>query len=250
MAERDEILDHIRRTAEAGIPLGQDRFASATGITESVWGRYWARFGDAQREAGFEPRQKTAAYPDDDALAQFIRLLRSLGAFPTTRDIVVKRRADSEFPSPRVFRRLGPKARMVARLRNYAERHPGHEDVLAACAAQGHPDESIEGSSPRKGPVQFGSVYLLRGTGRLFKIGFTRTFGRRKRELAIQLPFDAHKVHVIATDDPEGVEAYWHSRFAAKRKHGEWFESRCGGCQSVQAVEAPGVVRGGCPTRG
>src|SRR5207249_9044867 len=98
----------------------------------------------------------------------------------------------------------------------------GHDDVLALCSA--HSGEETIPTRSKRSAVTFGSVYLLKGPGRRFKIGRTNAFGRRKRELAVQLPFETRKVHVIETDDPEGVEAYWHHRFAARRINSEWFD--------------------------
>lgn len=65
--KKDHIIAEIRRTAalNGGVPLGRLVFFKETGIKESDWtGRFWARWNDAVREAGFEPNQKQIAFSE------------------------------------------------------------------------------------------------------------------------------------------------------------------------------------------
>jgi hypothetical protein len=59
--------------------------------------------------------------------------------------------------------------------------------------------------------------------GKHYKIGRTNATGRRVYELAIQLPERVALVHSFETDDPVGIERYWHERFKNKNTNGEWF---------------------------
>jgi|SRR5208337_485150 len=222
---KDLIVNEIKRAAAAnnGKPLGMQRFKKETGIRKCDWyGRHWRNWGEALAEAGFPPNEFQAAYDEKDLLSRFIELIRELGRVPVEADLRMKARQDKQYPSHSSFARLGARSERLRRVVEYCASHEGFQDVLALCP--GIPVES-ELVSSGKGAQddEFGFVYLMR-SGRYYKVGRSNAVGRRERELAIQLPERARCVHEIRTDDPPGIEAYWHRRFADRRKNGEWFE--------------------------
>ncbi|HEV7999826.1 MAG TPA: GIY-YIG nuclease family protein [Planctomycetaceae bacterium] len=223
--DRQEILREIRRTAEenGGKPLGQARFEQATGIRYSDWfGVYWRSWGQAVEEAGLPPNQMNAAYDEEVVIKAFLTLTREISAFPARGDLMLKSRRDPSFPSHNTFRRcLGSKAKCVAKLLAYCKEHEGFDDVVAILAAASTTRPPVEESTTK---LASGFVYLIRHGSRMeYKIGSTNNQLRREGQIAIQLPERVAPVHVIETDDPVGVERYWHERFADKRKNGEWF---------------------------
>lgn len=218
---RQDIIDAIKRTAAAnsGKPVGRLRLESETGIRSHDWMKYWAKFNDAQREAGFEPNERTVAYDEGELLRNLALLAREVGRFPTHADLRVKTHADKNFPSSRTFdKRFGARSVRVAKVATYCTAHPEFADVLQWCGTE--PEKATEAKADTSND---GFVYLVK-SGRFYKIGRTKALGRREYELAIQLPERARTIHHIKTDDPEGIEAYWHLRFDAKRRNGEWFE--------------------------
>lgn len=225
--DKEYVLSEIRRTAEenGGRPLGRQRFESETGIRQHDWlGRYWARWSEALEEAGFPPNVLQARYDDERVIGALVSAIQQLGRMPTTAELKLRRREDPEFPSVGVFERLGPKAEWPTKVAEFCRDRPNTEDVLAIVSpliVEAPVDEPEQPPPPASGPKGF--VYMLK-SGRHYKIGHTLDVGRRRYDLAIQLPDPVIEVHVIATDDPPGIERYWHGRFGDRRKNGEWFE--------------------------
>lgn len=216
------ILDSIKAVAASnGVP-GMAKFTNETGIKKAHWQKYWPNWGDALLEAGFPPNSFSEAYDETLLLDALAHLAREAGHFPTNGDIRVKSHNTPGFPAHSTFERLGRRDEKVARLLEYCRTHEGFDDVAAICGTAIKP-ESEKSEPSSKDDFEIGFVYLLK-TGRFYKLGRSNAFGRRERELSIQLPDRPDTVHVIKTDDPIGIEAYWHKRFETKRKNGEWFE--------------------------
>jgi hypothetical protein len=224
--KKTHILDEIKRTAAAngGVALGEARFESETGIKRRDWfGIHWARWGDAIQEAGFTPNQLNTAFEEAKLLGSYARYAQDLGHLPTAGELRLKRRADADFPSWNTFGRFGTKAELVKRVREHCRANADLTSVVALCDGYLRTAEAdSEDAEPEAEEVVIGFVYLIK-SGRFYKVGKSNSAGRREYELSIQLPERVETVHVIRTDDPSGIEEYWHKRFADKRLNGEWF---------------------------
>jgi len=218
---KKQIIDAYRQLVEerGGKVVGERVFIRETGFSHHLWkGMYWRSWSAFQADAGYTPNPPTDRIPDERLLRRFADLALELGAIPTEADLMLKRKDDSSFPSKATYRRWGSRDALLARVSEFCEEEDHYASVLDLLR-HGIPNR-IE--RRLKSNEIKGFVYLLR-SGKSYKIGRTRALGRRLYELAIQLPQKPDTVHVIETDDPEGIEQYWHRRFAEKRQGGEWF---------------------------
>ncbi len=225
--DKQQIIAEIQRTAKAngGTVLGWRRFEEETGIRYYDWyGQFWTRWNDAVREAGLEPNRMSEAYDDAFLVQKLVLLTRRLGRVPIQGDLLLASKDDTTFPSEKTFRRLGSKQQRAALLIAFCEANPGNDDVAGLWRQIPIKEQAADADEADSTDCVIGYVYLLKhGSRRDYKIGRTNNPVRREGEVGIQLPEKLQPIHYIKTDDPVGIERYWHSRFADKRKEGEWF---------------------------
>ncbi len=224
---KQEILSEIKRIAEecGGKAPGAQRFATETGLRKSEWyPNLWLRWGDAISEAGCQPNVFKTAHENDFLIKKYIELIREIGHFPIEGELRIKRKTDRDFPNHSAFSQLGSKQDRVKKIIEYCNGQSEFDDITSICSVvvktSRETPEAIESSNSDK----IGYVYLIRhGTRNEYKIGRTNNPVRREGEIRLELPEKIQPIHYIETDDPAGVESYWHSRFLSKRKEGEWF---------------------------
>jgi hypothetical protein len=218
---REQILNEIKRLFKAGDgkPPGSRAFERETGIRETAWrGIYWARWGDALTEAGFSPNAWQGKHESDLVLQKLVEACRHYSRVPTIDDLKLYARKADGFPSPKsMYVHFGSKDALLQNLRAWIR---GKDEFADVAAMLGADVEAVAADAlkPREG-----LVYLIK-SGTHYKIGRSDELERRVKEIRIALPEAAVLVHSIRTDDPPGIEAYWHRRFNDRRANGEWFK--------------------------
>lgn len=197
VTNKKHILAEIKRTAQANgdIPLGRERFLRETGIKASDWlGKYWIRWSDAIREAGYQPNQFQEAYNDTELVVKLIEVIRELGHFPLTAELRLKAHDDPNFPSHTIWGRLGSKQQRVAKVLNYCEERRGYDDVVALCTSITEIPtdrcqlENLDVLVDNTKGIKAGYVYMASlklGREKRYKIGKAILAERRKDQISI-----------------------------------------------------------------
>jgi hypothetical protein len=218
---RERILSEIKRIAQAdgGRAPGVRRFRSVSGIREHEWsGVYWARWSDVLAEAGFESQKFNKKADGGVYLQKFCEAMRHFRKFPTQAELKLYRNIDRSFPDPKTLTsHFGTGAGIAGAVREWIGKNASYAELLGLLPELDTPSDVISKSR------QDGFVYLIK-SGAHYKIGRGDELEKRVKQIRTALPDASTLEHSIRTDDPPGIEAYWHRRFADKRANGEWFK--------------------------
>jgi Meiotically up-regulated gene 113 len=190
-----------------------------TGIREHQWhGVYWARWNDALNEAGFESQQLNQKADREFIIEKVAQAIRYYKKFPTFAELMLYKNIDDEIPAPKTLRRhFGAGSGTSDAVREWIEKNLSYADLLDLLPKSQKPSNAISKTNAD------GFVYLIK-SGQFYKIGRGDELEKRVKQIRTALPDASTLEHAIRTDDPSGIEVYWHRRFADKRANGEWFK--------------------------
>lgn len=221
---REDIISRIRElaAANAGVAPGAKSFENETGIGRSAWlGKFWARWSDAVSEAGLVPLERTKAIPKNEIFEKLVPIVKHYGREPTRSEFDLYRKTDDGLPwYSTLIDTFGSKSTMFDQFRAWLEVRPKFQEVALLLTTN---NNASANNSLSARDSKDGYVYLLRSGGH-FKIGRGENLEKRVKQIKVALPDATALIHAIRTDDPSGIEAYWHRRFAEKRGNGEWFK--------------------------
>jgi hypothetical protein len=238
--DKEKFLSEVRRITQenGGIPPGSRSFYAHTDMRESTWRgkpwNEWNNWNDVLEEAGYDRRTKNEKLPNSEILEQLALLAKKLGRFPVTLDMRREKRTNPNFPNDKtLLTSFGSREETLNALKDYCSAGSRFAELLptlegTVLSATFKPKDGPNCNDSDDDPLDIGYVYLIRSHD-VYKIGCTRAPYRRAAEIANQSARGAELLHLISTDDPEGIEGYWHRRFAPQavqavnKATGEWF---------------------------
>ena len=241
---KDWYRSKIREIAEknGGRAPGARYFYSETGTRESDWRRKlwneWNNWGDVLEEFGFERGVFVTAIEKATILRVLAEFIQSFDPprFPIQDELIRARRRGLALPGDNTIRRqIGERDAVIRALTEFCQGKEQYQAALHVCQnmSASNQDPITDALDEPTENVDSGWVYLIRAQG-AYKIGCSRAPYRRAAEIANQSASGAELLHKIETDDPEGIERYWHQRFSEKRLSGlnkvsgEWFALNAG----------------------
>jgi len=205
-------------------PPSSKYFYKQSRISHTTLGRIYGQnpFSKLMEECGDAPRSFFVPKSDfDSILEDYGLLIRKLGRPPVLADWNQSGGVNSSV----INRSHNTKwTEMPDKFLEFAISKDEWHDVVVLLSS--FKKSSFIKSNNDNGPdlnIQFEEIYLIK-SGKYYKIGKTKDFGLRGYQFKILLPEKPELVHKFKTDDPFGIEKYWHNRFANKRKNGEWFD--------------------------
>lgn len=232
MLTKEDIIKRLQRYSKelGGITPGEVNFYRSTGVGIMDRKRYWSNYGALVVEAGLTPNKfDKTKYSEDKLCKLFIDIIREQHKWPTRGELDIKHYEKTTLPDSATFyKKLGlvKTGDLAQTIIEYLENKSGYEDVVEIC-------KPFLKENTNQGDFlsMKGYVYLLKSKLRnaiAYKIGRTNNIKNRIKQL--RQPSNIEEiVHYIETDDPIGVEKYWHSRFEANRLYpdkpqDEWFK--------------------------
>ncbi|HET6400682.1 MAG TPA: GIY-YIG nuclease family protein [Candidatus Kapabacteria bacterium] len=201
----EELLDDLRKiTEKLGDDLTGSEYDAQGKFNSTTLARRFGGWNEALLAVGVEPK-KLVDITDEILFKNLEEVWLKLGRQPKRKEM---KQPLSRF-SERPYYRFGTWKMALERFVEYTNSRTSDNQSIS----EGQPQSLATA----------GHVYLIQ-SGKYFKIGKTNDLGRRTKEIAIELPEASIVIHTIQTDDPYGIEAYWHRRFKDRRKNGEWFE--------------------------
>lgn len=216
---KGEIADAYRKSvaAHGGKVVSQRVFIRETRIRVPYWrGRYWPSWSAFQADLGFVPNQsRRTRIPEEVLLARFAELALEINRLPAQDDLEQRRKRDRSFPSSNPFGRIR-RDDFLMKLEAWCKGKPEFAPVARMIEQR----RARILARRRDDSTRFrGLVYLVMpyDDAFMYRIGSLRARGARLRRNSVRLGGQARTLHVIDTDDPEGIERYWRQRFKDKR---------------------------------